>query len=64
MIIQSNRLKNLTGPSHYGCRLRNHVIISGCVIETVLFVPVKKKSQSSKLVSSMPRSSIGEPLML
>src|SRR3954467_8514941 len=36
MIIQSDRLKNLTGPSHYGCRLRSHVITSGCGIQRVL----------------------------
>src|SRR5687768_17052387 len=64
MIIQPDRLKNLTGPGHYDCRLSGHVITSGCAIEMVLFAPVKKKSQSSEFVSSMPRPSTGEPLML
>src|SRR5690349_21088825 len=33
VVIEANRLKNLTGHSHYKWRLRNHAIVSGCVVE-------------------------------
>src|SRR3954447_7653512 len=41
MIIQSYRLKNITGPGHYGCWPHSHVIISVALIKWCYLLPSK-----------------------